>query len=91
MAVSRPLRAVMVLGSTGARHIGPRIGAYMRSQLEIQGADVQILDPRTAEDGYFLRMLERPLWRYRAELTGGIKLRFLIIGNSQGRARPPPF
>eukprot|EP00928_Gymnodinium_smaydae_P043258 TRINITY_DN29023_c0_g1_i1.p1 TRINITY_DN29023_c0_g1~~TRINITY_DN29023_c0_g1_i1.p1 ORF type:complete len:237 (+),score=59.14 TRINITY_DN29023_c0_g1_i1:85-711(+) len=55
----------MILGSTRRVRIGPRVASFVRERMELRNFEVDELDPVTSEDGYFMRLLEKPLFHYR--------------------------
>ncbi|KAK7233204.1 NADPH-dependent FMN reductase [Aureococcus anophagefferens] len=61
-----PLNTVLILGSTRAKRIGGKVGAYLEAKLEERGGHaVTVLDPRTSQDGFFMRLMEKAYFHYR--------------------------
>ena len=63
-----PLNTVLILGSTRAKRIGGKVGAYLEAKLEERGGHaVTVLDPRTSQDGFFMRLMEKAYFHYRED------------------------
>eukprot|EP00933_Yihiella_yeosuensis_P047190 TRINITY_DN42900_c0_g1_i1.p1 TRINITY_DN42900_c0_g1~~TRINITY_DN42900_c0_g1_i1.p1 ORF type:complete len:216 (-),score=29.24 TRINITY_DN42900_c0_g1_i1:85-732(-) len=60
------LRCVMFLGSTRSARVGPKVSSFVAKRMEDRGMKVDILDPVTLEDGFFMRLMEKPLFHYKA-------------------------
>eukprot|EP00929_Paragymnodinium_shiwhaense_P000534 TRINITY_DN100777_c0_g1_i1.p1 TRINITY_DN100777_c0_g1~~TRINITY_DN100777_c0_g1_i1.p1 ORF type:complete len:213 (-),score=23.95 TRINITY_DN100777_c0_g1_i1:325-963(-) len=60
-----PLRCLMFLGSTRTARIGPRVADYVQGKMAARGMQSEIIDPVTAEDGFFMRLMEKPLFHYK--------------------------
>mmetsp|Transcript_7482 Transcript_7482/g.18400 ORF Transcript_7482/g.18400 Transcript_7482/m.18400 type:complete len:211 (+) Transcript_7482:14-646(+) len=60
-----PLRCALFLGSTRTVRIGPRVAAYVQQQMERRGFEVDVLDPVTTHDGFFMRLMEKPAFHYK--------------------------
>ncbi|CAK0890969.1 unnamed protein product, partial [Prorocentrum cordatum] len=61
-----PLRTVVILGSTRAKRIGEAVSQYLVAKLDERGGhSVSVLDPRTTEDGFFMRLMEKAYFHYR--------------------------
>ena len=57
----------MLLGSTREKRIGDRVGNYLVSRLEARGGhSVKVLDPRTTGDGFFMTLMDKAFFHYKA-------------------------
>jgi len=64
-ASAMSLRVALFLGSTRGVRMGPRVGAFIAERMEERGIAVDTLDPVTTEDGFFMRLLEKPHFHYK--------------------------
>ena len=62
----RPLNTVVLVGSTREKRIGSKVADYIVARLEERGHVVTVLDPRTACDGFFMRLMEKAFFHYKA-------------------------
>jgi len=62
-----PLNTVVILGSTRAKRIGSTVGDFIVSKLEERGGhSVTVLDPRTTYDGFYMQLMEKAYFHYKA-------------------------
>mmetsp|Transcript_38366 Transcript_38366/g.105682 ORF Transcript_38366/g.105682 Transcript_38366/m.105682 type:complete len:210 (+) Transcript_38366:53-682(+) len=59
------LRCALLLGSTRRVRIGPRVAAWVGERVEQRGMEIDVLDPVTLEDGFFMRLIEKPHFHYK--------------------------
>ena len=111
-SMNRPLKTVIFQASTRTRRIGPKITAAVLNRLQSRrnvgtndentpGFDITaVIDPRTWEDGYFMRLLEKPLFHYKQQEDIPAPLRrtgaliqaadlYLVISSEMNHTIPP--
>eukprot|EP00121_Abeoforma_whisleri_P010957 Awhi_evm1s10103 len=66
---SQSMKYVLFIGSTRAKRIGPKVAEHIQRSLltRDKNAQVTVVDPRTTENGFFMRLLEKPLFHYKAD------------------------
>ena len=64
-ATQRPLRAVIFMGSTRAKRVGDRVTAQLVGAMRERAWHTETIDPRSSHDGFFMRLLEKPLFHYK--------------------------
>ena len=65
MTAHRPLRAVIFMGSTRAKRVGDRVTAQLVGAMRERAWHTETIDPRSSHDGFFMRLLEKPLFHYK--------------------------
>eukprot|EP00930_Biecheleria_cincta_P103882 TRINITY_DN95994_c0_g1_i1.p1 TRINITY_DN95994_c0_g1~~TRINITY_DN95994_c0_g1_i1.p1 ORF type:complete len:213 (-),score=21.32 TRINITY_DN95994_c0_g1_i1:149-787(-) len=59
------LRCALILGSTRRVRIGTKVAEYVGRKIEDRGMRVDVLDPVITENGYFMRLMEKPHFHYK--------------------------
>ena len=67
VAARAPLNTVVLVGSTREKRIGGKVAKYIVSRLEERGHIVTVLDPRTSSDGFFMTLMEKAFFHYKAD------------------------
>ena len=70
MTAHRPLRAVIFMGSTRAKRVGDRVTAQLVGAMRERAWHTETIDPRASHDGFFMRLLEKPLFHYNLYKPG---------------------
>eukprot|EP00122_Pirum_gemmata_P003410 Pgem_evm1s3087 len=65
--MSNTLKYVLFLGSTRTKRIGPKVAEQIVTRLQRRNpnAEITIVDPRNHENGFFMRLMEKPLFHYK--------------------------
>lgn len=62
------LNTVVLIGSTRAKRVGHKVAAELVTRLEERGGHyVTVLDPREHGDGFFMRLMEKAHFHYKAD------------------------
>lgn len=60
-----PLNVVLVTGSTRAKQIGATVAEAVGGRVAERGHALTVIDPRTAWDGHFMRLMEKAYFHYK--------------------------